>query len=195
MHEIFSNFYDLIMNTVANLGIYGPIIGSILIVLESIIPVLPLFVFITINTIAFGKILGFLISWICTIIGCSLSYFLVKKVGYNFIYAKARKKSLLKKIMGFFHNLSLCQITVILAIPFTPAFMMNIAAGLTNIPYKKYFIALVISKIFLVYFWGTIGVGLIESFKHPMNLLVVLIMAISAYILSLIIKKVFKIEW
>ena len=29
---------------------------------------------------AFGKVLGFIISWICTCIGCILSYYLVKKL-------------------------------------------------------------------------------------------------------------------
>lgn len=96
--------------------------------------------------------------------------------------------------MNYIENLSLTKITVILSIPFTPAFMMNIAAGLVNMNFKKFFIAILISKVFLVYFWGFIGTSLVESFQHPESLITVVIMMLIAYGISLVIKKVFKIN-
>ena len=194
MGEVFSNFYNLIMDTIDSMGVYGPILGSLFIVLESIIPPLPLFVFITINFIAFGNAIGFIISWICTIIGCLISYFLVKKFLRNFVVKKIKNIDLLTKCMNYIENLSLTKITVILSIPFTPAFMMNIAAGLVNMNFKKFFIAILISKIFLVYFWGFVGTSLVESFQNPTSLITVVIMMIVAYVVSFVIKKVFKIN-
>ena len=194
MGEVFSNFYNLIMDTIDSMGVYGPILGSLFIVLESIIPPLPLFVFITINFIAFGHVIGFIISWICTIIGCLISYFLVKKFLRNFVVKKIKNIDLLTKCMNYIENLSLTKITVILSIPFTPAFMMNIAAGLVNMNFKKFFIAILISKIFLVYFWGFVGTSLVESFQNPTSLITVVIMMIVAYVVSFVIKKVFKIN-
>lgn len=194
MGALFDSFYNFIMDTIDALGVYGPILGSLFIVFESIIPPLPLFVFITINFIAFGSFWGFIISWICTIIGCLISYFLVKKFLRNFVVKKIRNIDLLNRCMNYIENLSLSKITVILSIPFTPAFMMNIAAGLVNMDFKKFFTAVVISKIFLVFFWGKIGTGLVESFRNPESLIVVVIMLIMAYILSLVVKKVFKID-
>lgn len=194
MGEVFSNFYNLIMDTIDSMGVYGPILGSLFIVLESIIPPLPLFVFITINFIAFGYVLGFIISWVCTIIGCLISYFLVKKFLRNFVVDKIKNVDLLTKCMNYIENLSLTKVTVILSIPFTPAFMMNIAAGLVNMNFKKFFIAILISKIFLVYFWGFVGTSLVESFQNPTSLITVVVMMIIAYLMSFVIKKVFKIN-
>ena len=194
MGEVFSNFYNLIMDTIDSMGVYGPILGSLFIVLESIIPPLPLFVFITINFIAFGYVFGFIISWVCTIIGCLISYFLVKKFLRNFVVDKIKNVNLLTKCMNYIENLSLTKVTVILSIPFTPAFMMNIAAGLVNMNFKKFFIAILISKIFLVYFWGFVGTSLVESFQNPTSLITVVVMMIIAYVMSLAIKKVFKID-
>lgn len=194
MGDLFENFYDLLMNTIDALGVYGPLFGSMLIVVESILPILPLFVFITINYIAFGHFLGFVISWICTILGCSLAYFLVKKFFSNFVLKKIKNIDLLNKCIEFFRNLSLPKITVIMAIPFTPAFMMNIAAGLVKMDFKKFFISLLISKMFLVYFWGEVGTGIVESFKNPSSLITVGIMIIIAYLFSLIVKRLFKID-
>ena len=194
MGEVFSSFYNFIMDTIDAMGVYGPLLGSLFIVLESIIPPLPLFVFITINFIAFGYVLGFIISWVCTIIGCLISYFLVKKFLRNFVVDKIKNVDLLTKCMNYIENLSLTKVTVILSIPFTPAFMMNIAAGLVNMNFKKFFIAILISKIFLVYFWGFVGTSLVESFQNPTSLITVVVMMIIAYLMSFVIKKVFKIN-
>lgn len=194
MGEVFSSFYNFIMDTIDAMGVYGPLLGSLFIVLESIIPPLPLFVFITINFIAFGYVFGFIISWVCTIIGCLISYFLVKKFLRNFVVDKIKNVDLLTKCMNYIENLSLTKVTVILSIPFTPAFMMNIAAGLVNMNFKKFFIAILISKIFLVYFWGFVGTSLVESFQNPTSLITVVVMMIIAYVMSLVIKKVFKID-
>ena len=194
MGEVFKDFYNFIMDTIDSLGFYGPFLGCLLIILESIIPALPLFVFITINFIAFGHILGFIISWICTIIGCLISYFVVKKFLRNWVVKKIKNIELLNKCMNYIENLSLTKIAVILSIPFTPAFMMNIAAGLVNMNLKKFFIAILISKIFLVYFWGEVGTCIVESFQNPSSIITVILMVIIAYILSLIIKKIFKIN-
>ena len=142
MSELFNSFYIFIMNTIDALGVYGPLLGSLFIILESIIPPLPLFVFITINFVAFGKVLGFIISWICTCIGCTLSYYFVKKLFRNWVVNKIKDVNLLTKCMNYVENLSLTQVTMILSIPFTPAFMVNIAAGLCNMNFKKFYIVL-----------------------------------------------------
>ena len=194
MSELFNSFYIFVMNTIDALGVYGPLLGCVFIILESIIPPLPLFVFITLNFVAYGKLVGFIISWICTCIGCFLSYFLVKKFLRNWVLKKIKNVDLLTKWMSYIENLSLSKVTVILAIPFTPAFMVNIAAGICNMDFKKFSRAILISKIFLVYFWGVVGTGLLESLHNPRSIITVIVMMVVAYLVSLIIKKVFKID-
>ena len=73
------NISDFLETFLLSLGVFAPILACFLIVIESILPVLPLCVFITINFYFFGKFVGFLLSWIFTCIGCYLSYVLVKK--------------------------------------------------------------------------------------------------------------------
>ncbi len=194
MNELFNSFYTFIMGAIDSLGVYGPLLGCLFIVLESIIPPLPLFVFITINFVAFGSVIGFIISWICTCIGCILSYWLVKKIFGNWVVNKVKDVELLSKCMNYVENLSLTQVIVILSIPFTPAFMVNIAAGLCNMNFKKFLISILVGKIFLVYFWGVVGTGLLESLHNPRSIITVIVMVVIAYLVSIIIKKVFKID-
>ena len=79
--------------------------------------------------------------------------------------------------------------------PFTPAFLVNIAAGLANIEKKKYLYSLLIGKVFLVLFWGFIGTSLINSIKNPMNLIYIVLMLLSCYIISKLVEKREGLSW
>ena len=83
---------------------------------------------------------------------------------------------------------------IILAFPFTPAFSINIGAGLSNMSYQKYLFALLISKISIVYFWGFIGTTLVESLTDIGVLIKIAIIIFVAFILSKIVTKKFDIK-
>ena len=190
MFEAIDNFINV---TIESMGAWGPILGCFLILIESILPILPLFVFITINFLAFGKIFGFLISWFFTCLGCLISFFIFRKNVQNWLYKRLKSKGLIsKKTIDLVTNLKFEQLTTIIALPFTPAFLVNIVAGISKMKFKKYFIALLIGKVFIVYFWGFVGVSLLDSLKNPIYLIRVAILLIIAYILSMLINKKFK---
>ena len=71
---------NLINNFVLQLSSWGLIGGFFLILLESIIPALPLGVFIGMNMLAFGNVTGFFLSYFSTIIGCMVSFSVFKYV-------------------------------------------------------------------------------------------------------------------
>ena len=80
MKEILEAVLEFLkMQVQMNNPIIGLFIGMIIIVLESIIPILPLAVFIAINMIVFGNIVGFIISWCATVIGCLLAFTICRK--------------------------------------------------------------------------------------------------------------------
>ena len=192
MFDAIDTFIDTMLQ---GLGVWGPIVGCFFILIESMIPILPLFVFITLNFLAFGNILGFLISWIFTCIGCFISFLLFRCKVQTWLFKKIKKKGIISEhTIEVITNLKFEQLTTIIAIPFTPAFLVNIAAGLSRMSYKKFLGALLIGKVFLVYFWGFVGVSLIESIKNPIYLVRVGILLLIAYVISKIISKKFKIE-
>ena len=78
-----------------------------------------------------------------------------------------------------------------MAFPFTPAFSINIAAGLTSMSYKKFIMAASIAKIAIVYFWGYVGSTFIQSMTDPGVLLKLSIIIIFAFLLNFI-KLIYK---
>lgn len=184
---------DVLKDFVQNSNIFiALIIGMSLIILESIIPMLPLAVFIAINMLVFGNIIGFILSWISTIIGCTLSFYIFRTLKNK--AWKISKKEKLVDLMKKIDKISFSSLVIILAFPFTPAFSINIGAGLSNISYKKYLLALLISKISIVYFWGFIGTTLVESITDIGVLLKIAVIVLIAFILSKIVTKKFNIN-
>lgn len=181
----------LLTNFLMSIGIWGYILSCFLIIIESIIPILPLSVFITLLFYKFGYILGFLISYVFTILGCLISYSLfngkMRIKLENYIRNKNKKK--LDKIIKSINRIKFVNLCLIIALPFAPAFLINIAAGLSNIKKKKYIIALLIGKIFLIIFWGFIGTSMINSLRRPSNLVLISVLLLVCFILSRFISK------
>jgi uncharacterized membrane protein YdjX (TVP38/TMEM64 family) len=194
MMHILQSISDYTHDFINWLGYYGPFFGCLLIAAESILPILPLSLFITINFLAFGSIWGFIISWIFTIIGCSFSFFLFQNKLQKWFELRLRNKYNLDKFMKAVENIKFPNLVVLIAIPFTPAFLVNIAAGLSKMTFKKFFLAILIGKIFLIFFWGYLGTTLVESLTNPSALIKVVIMTIVAYIISYLINRKLKID-
>ena len=139
-------------NFLMSIGIMGYILSCFCILIESIIPILPLSVFITLLFYKFGTLLGFIISYTFTILGCILSYKIFNSKLRNKLetYIDNNNKKILNKLLKRIKRIKFNNLCLLIALPFTPAFLINIAAGLANIEKKKYIYSLLIGKIFLV---------------------------------------------
>lgn len=196
MQELFAAIDVFINSVIESLGVYGPILGCILILVESILPVLPLSVFITLNFMSFGQPLGFLISYILTVAGCNLAFFLSRKSltgRFKFLLRKFERNRALKTVKNF-SAIKLSSLVALLAFPFTPAFLINIFSGVSGMDHKKFLLATLIAKPFMVYFWGYLGVTFIDSLTHPEYLVKVIVMVVIAYVASKVVSKKLDID-
>ena len=184
----------LIDKLIEKLIIFGPIAGFFLIILESIFPILPLGVFIAFNVEAFGLLQGFLLSYAATSIGCIISYYLFRNLLSDYYYNKIAKKKKLKKATKTFANIKFSNLVLVMALPFTPASLVNVIAGITKVPQIKFILAVVISKVFIIYFWGFVGKSLLSSFNDLKTLLILTIILILAYIISKIVSIKMNLE-
>lgn len=197
VNEVLENLDVLTESFLSSLGIWGALFSCFLIIVESILPVLPLCVFITLLFYSFGSIVGFIISWICTCLGCFMSFILFRskiKGWFERKLLKGKNKKQIEKFMNYVNNISLSGLAVLVAIPFTPAFAVNIAAGLSNMSKKKFITGILIGKMFMVYFWGYIGTTLLESITHPKYLLRIGALLLAAFIISKIVNKCFNLD-
>lgn len=164
------------------------LIGYFIVICESILPFLPLAVFIALNKLVFGDLVGFLISWSGTIIGCIIAFTIFRKGLSTRLYSNIKRENY-RKIIDKITNIRFTSLVLITALPFTPAFTVNIAAGLSKISYRKFISAILIAKISIVYFWGYIGTSFIESIKNPSILIRILVILLVVYVISKLVNK------
>ncbi len=196
LQEIAAHLDTLTETFLSNLGIWGALISCFLITIESILPILPVCVFITLVFYTFGNILGFIISWVFTCLGCLLSFTLFRSKIKGWFERKFMKKDSgkINKFMQYIDHISVSGLAVLVAIPFTPASVVNVAAGLSNISRKKFLTSIMIGKLVMVYFWGYIGTTLIECFTHPIYLVKIVLLLLGTFILSKLVNKYFHVE-
>lgn len=191
--ELVNNFATYLINIMSHLG---PISGIVLIILESILPFLPLSVFIALNGASFGYVFGYIISWFSTCIGCLISFLIFRKIFKNKFDKLLSKKNVkqIKKIKKKFSTITFSALVLIIALPFTPAFAVNIAAGLSDMSLRKFMIAILIGKLSITYFWTYIGKSLLESMMDFKTIITVALLLLGAYIISKLVSKKLKIE-
>ena len=182
---------ELINNLTDFIGQFGYFSGFLLVFLESMIPILPLSLFVAVNVFTYGSLAGFIVSYLGSVSGCIVAYLLCRKFN-DYFESKYKKHKKIKSIKKKLKNIKVSTLAVILAVPFTPAFLLNIAAGLTKYDFKKYFTAVIIGKIPMIYFWCFIGASLKESLTDWTILIKIAVMLIIAYLVSKVVNKIMQ---
>lgn len=186
-----------IVNTCTNLISNGGfIIGFILVFIESFLPFLPLGVITTLNINAFGFLFGTILSWIATCTGCIVVYTLIYNISNKYIYKffKEKTKKQIDKAINKFQNIKLSTLTLIVTLPFTPSFLVNILSGIAGIKKEKFITAILIGKLFMISFCGIIGKSFLESMTDIKSLIFITLALLIAYIISKIVSKKMHIE-
>lgn len=174
----------------------GPIGGFLLVMLESILPPLPLGVIVGFNMLSFGNIFGFIMSYIATLCGCILSFVLFRYLFKGKITHRFSKKNQdsINKWKDKLSNMKMPTLAILVALPVTPSFAVNIAAGLSDMSLRKFVISICVGKPAMLFFYGYIAVSVVESLKDPMNFVKVGALMVGVYVVSKIVEKVVKVE-
>ena len=189
-----NNIIDILHNWLEQAGVWGGLVSCGLIIIEPLLPFLPMFIFVTVNLLIFGYALGFLLSYICSVLGCLLFYVVVNKLFSKRAYKFYKNKKNLNDLVNKYKKIKFETLTTIISLPFTPGLMINLFSAISDMPLKKYMAAEAIAKIFITIFWGFMGVSLIKCFEQPMYLIIIVLMLICGYILSKIISKKYNLN-
>lgn len=191
--ELLTHYIALITEFyINNLGVFGALI---VIIIGSFIPPVPDAVFFGLAANSFGLYIGIIISYIGTVIGASLVYWLSRWLGQ----IKWIKKILTEdqRIVFYvekFKKIQLSTLSISLAIPFLPAVAIHVASGLVKMSYRKFLVALLIGKIALVLFWSYVGQSLVDGVQDPRGLILLFIIVGLVYIVSKYISKKYQLE-
>ena len=193
---------EMLEQFLANAGIWAPFFSTILVFFEGIFAFLPLVVFVTVNVESFnyligapwGTFVGIFISWIFSVLGGYCTFLLCRKGLQRFFLKHFKKKGLIRKFVDFVGKAKFSFIVLFMSCAFTPSFFMNVGAGLSTMKKRRYFLILLIGKLFCVCFLAYVGTGFIECLKNPYKLIEMILMLCFSYFFSKFISKKFGLD-
>lgn len=168
----------------------GPLIGFFITFLEAYLPFLPLVVFIAVNVTAYGLVLGFFMSWLGTLVGSFTLFLLFRRFGQKKWMRKWVEKKQVKNLIRWVEMAGIAPLLVLLCFPFTPAIIINIVAGLSNIKRLYYFITLFISKFAMVFLLTFIVQDLTELLTSPKKMVIVASILIALWAIGKVFEKI-----
>lgn len=192
--EMFSKIEVILNDFLMNAGVWAPILSCILVFLEGILAFLPLFLFVTVNVLTMGNILGVIFSWIFSTLGGFTTFLIIRKSLNKPFRKRIVKKTKANKFMKVIDGLKYSQLVLLTSIPFSPSFFINLGAGLSNVNAKKYFCALIVGKFVEMIFLAYVGVSLVECLTNPIALIEVIAVTLAGYLISLVVNKKFDLD-
>ncbi|MFC3900296.1 TVP38/TMEM64 family protein [Aliicoccus persicus] len=163
---------------------FGVFSGFFLVLLESFIPILPLFVIVVLNINSFGFILGFLISYSATVTGSYLLFTVIRKLFRRRAQQYIRKRRQLRKWLDFLNRNSFVFLFIMLALPFTPTSLMNVLAAIADIKRVAYLYILLGAKLFMILSMAAVGYDVAGFFSSPSRLILSALLLVALYFIS-----------
>ncbi|OXS53536.1 hypothetical protein B1A99_29635 [Cohnella sp. CIP 111063] len=154
---------------------FGPLPGILLPFLEALLPVLPLVVFVVANAAAYGMWLGFLYSWIGVTLGALLVFSLARRFGNRYGARIRARFPRSEKFFAYIERKGFTPIFILACFPFSPSALVNIASGMSRIPFHTFMTAIGLGKAVMIFILSFLGHDLQAMVDHPWRI----VMAIS----------------
>ncbi|ASV66282.1 TVP38/TMEM64 family protein [Cytobacillus sp. FSL W7-1323] len=162
---------------------FGPLPGILLPLIEAFLPFLPLFLFVMANANAFGLWGGFFYSWIGSVAGALLVFFIIRKYGQARFLSVIKNHDKVKKLMAWVEKHGFAPLFLLLCFPFTPSAIVNIVAGLSRISIAQYALAVIAGKMVMIFTMSFVGHDIASLITKPTRTaIVILIIAILWYV-------------
>lgn len=144
--------------------------GILLPMLESFIPILPLFLFVAGNAAAYGFWLGFIYSWIGVCLGSAIVFLLVRRYGQKRFLNFLNRHTNTTRMLNWVERHGFGMLFLIYCFPFTPSALVNVVGGLSRINIKTFFLALALGKLVMIAIVSFIGYDFVDVLKSPLKL-------------------------
>ncbi|HJE20542.1 MAG TPA: VTT domain-containing protein [Aliicoccus persicus] len=163
---------------------FGIFSGFFLVLLESFIPILPLFVIVVLNINSFGFILGVLISYAASVSGSYILFIIIRNLFRRRAQQYIRKRRQLRKWLDFLNRNSFMFLFIMLALPFTPTSLMNVLAAIADIKRVAYLYILLGAKLFMILSMAAVGYDVAGFFSSPSRLILSALLLVALYFIS-----------
>lgn len=169
--------------------ILGPLAPILLAMVEAFIPALPLIAIVTLNVAAHGGILGFVYSWLGSVLGSILFFMFCRKLFKPLILRIAGRHPKIMKTREWVNRVNKKALFIIIAMPFTPSSFVNFAMGVSDFDGKMYIKLLASAKVVMLILLSLFGQSVVQAFENPVFIALAAGLVIVLYLVSRYVKK------
>lgn len=150
VNGIFMLFSSMSIESIAgyirSFGIYAVLVSFLLMVFQSVAAPLPAFLITFANAAIFGWWQGALLSWISSMAGAALCFYIGRILGRDAV-EKLTSKYAMASVEGFFEKYGKHTILVCRLLPFISFDFISYAAGLTSMGFLAFIVATGIGQL------------------------------------------------
>lgn len=175
---------ETLKNLVLSMGIWGPTIIMLLLVLQAVIPPIPAFVIIIVAYWLYGPVFGLLYALIGSQLGAIATFWLARILGRPFVVRLLGEKQL-KQVDHFFHQYGIYAIFLARIVPVLSVDAITYAAGASNLSFKRFLIATICGQIPALLIFAIMG-SKAENFLEFLGYLVIagLVFLLTGYLIK-----------
>ena len=174
--------------------ILGPLAPILLAMVEAFIPALPLIAIVTLNVAAHGGILGFLYSWIGSVLGSAIFFLFCRRIVKRLVMRIANKHPKIMKAREWVGRVNRKALFVIITMPFTPSSFVNFAIGVSDFDEKTYIKIMASAKIVMLILLSLFGQSVVQALENPAFIALAVILVVVLYLVSKYISKRHNLE-
>lgn len=177
-----------IKSYILSFGIWAPVISYIIMLFQSIVAPLPSFVITFVNAGLFGWWQGAILSWIGTLSGATLCFWVARFFGRE-VVSKFTTKGALVRVDKFFNRYGKYAVIMARLLPFVSFDVVSYGAGLTAMRFWSFFWATAIGQLPVTIVYSYVGGMLTGSAK---TVVIGLLLLISITVLIIMLRKIWK---
>lgn len=151
-------------NFILSFGIWAPVTSILLMIWQSLFPIVPGLIVTVTNAWIFGWQYGALYSWLGALLGAILDFTLAKIYGRPLVECLVNKKYLAVADQ-FFREAGLLAVLITRLTPVIPFKVISFGAGLTTMPLLNYIVATGLGQLPAIILYSLLGRNLAENYK------------------------------
>lgn len=169
-------------------GVLMPIASFTIGAFQAMFPAIPFFILCIANGIMFDMAGGILLTWASTLTGATILFHISRRLGYDWAANRYKQafKNKLENMNGYRGFLILLGLRLM---PYFPAPLVNIMAGVSKINYWWFFFASAIGKLPLILGYTILGTSLLHTKNYTLGVILLIVLIALPY---LIVRKTRK---
>lgn len=184
---------DGMIHYAKSFGILMPVFIFVITAIQAIIPGVPFAVLCSASGILFGLLKGMVMIWAATLFGAAVLFYISRKLGYGWAekFMEKYKVRGLQKLEG---EKGFITILVLRLLPYFPAPVINISAGISNVKFSSFFLASAIGKLPFIIAYTLLGYSILKKGNYLLGSILLIFVIILPYLYVSIKQKKKKTE-